>query len=104
KTRQVDPLMELYVGGVPLHGSSAVATLLEDFSNYPADGAGTITPASLSELTAADAPWWSEDLPAHSFRETKRAVTAADLDGDGIDEIVTVFAEDPHLSRQIRHR
>ena len=104
KTRQVDPLMELYVGGVLLHGSSAVATLLEDFSTYPADGAGTITPASLSELSAADAPWWPEDLPAHSFRETKRAVTAADLDGDGIDEIVTVFAEDPHLSLQILRR
>ena len=34
------PLMELYVGGVALSGSTAVATLLEDFANDPPDGSG----------------------------------------------------------------
>ena len=104
RTVQVDPLMELYVGGVALSGSASVATLLEDFSSYPPDGTGTITPEPLFALDAADAPWWPEDLPPQSFRHTKRAVAAADLDGDGIDEIVTLFAEDPRLSLQIVRR
>ena len=32
KTVRIDPLMELYVGGVPIDGSTAVATLFEDFA------------------------------------------------------------------------
>jgi len=104
KTLQIDPLMELYVGGVPLTGSTSVATLLEDFSNNPPDGTGTITPEPLFALDAAEAPWWPESLPSQSFRQTKRAVAAADLDGNGIDEIVTLFAEDPRLSLQIVRR
>lgn len=104
KTLQIDPLMELYVGGISLHGSTSAATLVEDFSESPADSTGTISPPSLFELSSADAPWWSENLPQHSPRETRRAVAAADLDGDGIDEIVTVFADDSRLALQVLRR
>jgi hypothetical protein len=104
KTLRIDPLMELYVGGVPIDGSTAVATLFEDFAHDPPDGSGTITPEPLFALDAADAPWWPESLPPGSFRQTKRAVTAADVDGDGIDEVVTVFVEDPTASLQIVRR
>lgn len=104
KTIQVDPLMELYVGGVALHASSDPATLIEDLSAVTADGTGTMTPESLFGLGTAAAPWWSEQLPNHANRETKRAVAAADLDGDGIDEVVTLFVDDPRLAIQILRR
>jgi hypothetical protein len=41
---------------------------------------------------------------ANSFRDTKRCAAAADLDGDGLDEIVTLFAEDPRLELQFLRR
>lgn len=100
-TFQVDPLMELYVGGVQLAGSTAVATLIEDVSQATPDVNGLIVPTTLFELQDVDAPWWTEGLSSNSFRETLRACAASDLDGDGVDEIVTVFADDPQLRIQI---
>jgi hypothetical protein len=102
-TLMVDPLMEIYIGGMPLAGSTAAATLVDDFSQSPIDPNKVITPTTLFQLSTTDAPWWTEQLPGQSPRETKRAVAAADVDGDGLQEIATVFVEDSNLLLQIVH-
>lgn len=103
-TYQVDPRMELFLGGFRLGNSAAVATLIEDVSANPAGPNGLIAPERMLEQSAAEAPWWTEDLPDNTFRHTLRAAAAADQDGDGLQEIVTVFYEEPQLKLQTLKR
>jgi len=88
---RLDPITELWLGGVPLEGSDAVATLLEDVSATPPAGDGRLSPSLLFSLSEADAPWMKEEADRWSFPSTQRAAAAADLDGDGDEELVTVY-------------
>jgi hypothetical protein len=103
-TYEVDRRVELYLGGFRLGNSAAVATLIEDVATNPAGAGGLIAPDRLFEQFTAEAPWWTEDVPDNTFRRTLRASAAADQDGDGVQEVVTVFYVEPQLRLQTLKR
>jgi hypothetical protein len=94
---RLDPVTELWLGGVPLQGSDAIATLLEDVSGTPPAGDGRLSPAALFSLSEDDAPWMKEEVDEWSFPSTGRAAAAADLDGDGDEELVTIYRAEDRL-------
>lgn len=103
-TFPVDRRVEVFLGGFQLGSSAAVATLIEDVATNPAGPNGLIAPERLFEQFSAEAPWWTEDLPDGTFRRTRRASVAGDQDGDGVQEVVTVFYDEPQLRVQTLRR
>lgn len=92
---------ELYAAGMQVTPESAphddVATLFQDMSCL-ADGTcapTNVVGMALVTRNAALAPWMMESRSNQSHPTTLRATAAADVDGDGFDEIVTVYFKGP---------
>jgi hypothetical protein len=72
-TRSLRPLSEIYLAGRTLMGKTGNQFLLDDGKNA----------ATQTALTVSGADTWTQNTFLHSL--------AADLDGDGIDEVVNVY-------------
>ena len=92
KTRTFDRVVELVADGMTPAGTSAVTTLYETGTLDPTAAADTtLVPPRIDGTTAAESPWIPESRSDMQPAQTLRAVAAADVDGNGRDEVVTAY-------------
>lgn len=103
---RMDPLSELWLAGVRLKGSDQAAALIQDIASNGPNGNGVVTPEVLHSIDSADAPWLEENAVGGGWLDggTQRASVGADLNGDGIEEIVSVYPDEDGLRALIVDR
>lgn len=98
EVHRIDPVTELWFGGVSIGGNGPVARLVEDISALTPSGTGLVVPAVLHGFSQADVPWLMEQGADGQFARSLRSAVAADVDGDGAEELVIL-----HFSEQRLH-
>ena len=78
--------VELAILGPELEGTTAPLAIVDDLG----DGGGTL-------MTRTDTPFLASDVYSRGDPNTRRNATAGDVDGDGRDELVTVYMRDQEL-------
>lgn len=82
---------ELVLAGVRLRNENEVLYTIDHISNL--SFANPPQPSVLYRRAQVDVPWALESNPRDAAPQTKRDATAADVDGDGLQELVFAYVE-----------
>ena len=104
-TWEVGRKSEIFYGGARVDGFATQATLLQDLESVlgPWGPIQSSSLESLGGLQSSQLPWLIDLAPKDDLIATKRAATAADVDGDGREEIAMVYVDGNQLKFRVEY-